>query len=150
MHNENASPEHPGHAVLAALRAVASHAWLILLIRHRGEGLQRVKGPVLLVLVMVSAVMLMASTYYAPGDGRSQQAVKAVLFYLGFLSALGVVGARTPVVAGYAILTLVTEPICLIVRYLPGGSVADSFLTFWTTLAAFMLYIRVSVLEATP
>lgn len=135
------TPDSRGSArsLLDTLAAVAQHGWTILLFRHHGQGLGNVQRQHAQVLLATTLLVVILTTYFAPGLNRGQTTAFAGLWFIVLSMIVSVFGVRA--IAGWACLYLVTEPACLLIRYLPHGHALDQVASLWTVVAA-MLFMK--------
>lgn len=128
------------------LTAVVQHAWNILLFRHYGQGLENVGPRQAEVLLATALVVVMLTTYFAPGLNRGQTAAFAGAWFIMVSMTVRVFGQRA--LAGWACLYMLTEPTSMLIRYLPHGHELDLAASAWTIFAAILFMNRCHAHEA--
>lgn len=119
---------------------IARHGWSILLFRHHGQGLEKVRTRHAEVLLAAALLVVIVTTYFAPGLNRGQSAAFAGAWFIMLSMTVRVFGQRA--LAGWACLYMLTEPTSLLIRYLPHGHVLDLAASAWTVLAAVLFMTR--------
>ncbi|QIE91121.1 hypothetical protein [Pseudomonas nitroreducens] len=116
-------------SLLDCLATLAWHSWAILRFKHKGEGLGKLTRRQHAWLIIVATLVVVAATYLAPGIKDAKHLVLIGLWFVALTMLVKASGPRA--LEGWTCLFLVTEPICLVLRYLPAGGVLDQVLGAW-------------------
>lgn len=132
----------PLRAFGEVIQVVWRHAWRMMILRHRGEGLNWVTTRTRLALVVLGGLTATLCTFLAPADGRVRAAVVSLAMYavVTFLVSRGPGGALR--MTGLAALVAGTEPIGLALRWTPGLAALDQGLSFWFIVACSVFFFR--------
>ncbi|MBG6289472.1 hypothetical protein I5I61_18620 [Pseudomonas nitroreducens] len=117
------------NSLLEFLRTVAWHSWAILRFKHQGEGLGKLTRRQQAWLIMVATLVVVTATYLAPGIKDAKHIALTGLWFVALTMMIKPSGPRA--LEGWTCLFLVTEPVCLVIRYLPAGGALDPVLSAW-------------------
>lgn len=112
---------------------IAWHARQIMLFRSRGEGLRLVSSVHAALLLASAAGAAALCAAIAPGGSSQLGPVALGLLVLAMGFSLMPIGK--PAIAGLAVVVLATEPVALLLRYLPAGSLLDAVFSAWVVAA---------------
>lgn len=119
-----------------------NHFRSIMLLQHRGDGLALSDGH-LAALAMVATLAAVATSLAAPSDLNPVMVAASFLAVVGFLYVV-VSGAGRMTAAGFCIVHLFTEPICL-VALSEGLPELNSFVTLWVVIALAIFFSRAAL-----
>lgn len=115
-----------------------NHFRAIMLLQHRGDGLVLSDGH-LAALAMMGTLAAVATSLVALSDLNPVMVAASFLAVVGFLYVVSGNGRMTA--AGFCIVHLFTEPICL-VALSAGLPELDSFVTLWVVAALAIFFFR--------
>lgn len=132
----------PLQALGDVYQVVWRHAWRMMILRHQGEGFDRVKARTRVALVVLAGLTITLCTLFAPADDRPRAAFVSLFIYLmlTLLVSRGSGGGMR--VTGLAILVVATEPLGLALRWVPGLEALDHALSLWFIVACSVLILR--------
>lgn len=138
-----------GLCALGALQAlgdlfqsICSHAWRILILRHRGTGLERMAPWTRVCMVVFAALLIALCTLLAPAEGRPEAAVQSVWFFLAVALILRIGRGGEVRMAGLAVLIAATEPIGLALRLVTELVALDQALSIWCVMTYAVFCMR--------
>lgn len=111
------------------LATMAWHSWAILRFKHQGEGLGKLTSRQQVCLIIVATLVVAAATYLAPGIKDAKHIALTGMWFVALTMMIKPSGPRA--LEGWTCLFLVTEPVCLVIRYLPAGGALDPVLSAW-------------------
>ncbi|EMN3633139.1 hypothetical protein R3Q56_004246 [Pseudomonas aeruginosa] len=120
------------------VQGLFNHFRAIMLLRHRGDGLALSDGH-LATLAMLATLAAVATSLAAPSDPNPALVAASFLAAVAFLYVLSGAGRMTA--AGFCIVHLFTEPICL-VAFSVGVPELNWFVTPWLVAALTIFAFR--------